>query len=41
MRDFDESNITGAVIASFRQTPNARLKQIMTGLADHLHGLIR
>jgi hydroxyquinol 1,2-dioxygenase len=40
MRDFDESNITGAVIASFRQTPNARLKQIMTGLADHLHRLI-
>jgi protocatechuate 3,4-dioxygenase beta subunit len=41
MRDFDESNITGAVIASFRQTPDARLKQIMTGLADHLHRLIR
>jgi hydroxyquinol 1,2-dioxygenase len=40
MRDFDESNITGAVIESFRQTPNARFKRIMTGLADHLHQLI-
>jgi protocatechuate 3,4-dioxygenase beta subunit len=40
MRDFNESNITGAVIESFRQTPNARLKQIMMGLADHLHRLV-
>jgi hydroxyquinol 1,2-dioxygenase len=40
MRDFNESNITGAVIESFRQTPDARLKQIMTGLADHLHRFV-
>jgi hydroxyquinol 1,2-dioxygenase len=41
MRDFDESNITGAVIESFRHTPDPRLKQIVTGLVDHLHRLIR
>jgi len=40
MRDFNESNITGAVIKSFRETPNARLKQIMAGLADHLHRFV-
>jgi hydroxyquinol 1,2-dioxygenase len=40
MRDFDASNITRAVIESFQQTPNARVKQIMTGLADHLHRLV-
>jgi hydroxyquinol 1,2-dioxygenase len=41
MRDFDESNITAAVIARFQNTPDARLKQIMTGLVRHLHGFAR
>ena len=40
MRDFNAGNITGAVIESFRQTPDVRLKQIMTGLADHLHRFV-
>jgi len=40
MRDFDQSNITRAVIESFQQTPDARLKRIMTSLADHLHRFV-
>jgi hydroxyquinol 1,2-dioxygenase len=41
MRDFDEHNITQAVIDRFAGTPDARLKQIMTSLVSHLHGFIR
>jgi hydroxyquinol 1,2-dioxygenase len=41
MRDFDEHNITQAVIERFAATPDARLKQIMTSLVSHLHDFIR
>jgi hydroxyquinol 1,2-dioxygenase len=41
MRDFDENNITEAVIKSFDATPDRRLRQIMTSLVHHLHDLIR
>jgi hydroxyquinol 1,2-dioxygenase len=41
MRDFDEHNITAAVIERFAGTPNPRLKQIMTSLVSHLHDFIR
>jgi hypothetical protein len=37
MRDFDENNITAAVIARFQNTPDARLKEIMISLVRHLH----
>lgn len=41
MRDFNEDNITDAVIARFANTPDPRLKQIMTGLVRHLHACVR
>jgi hydroxyquinol 1,2-dioxygenase len=41
MRDFDESNITDAVIERFASTSDARLKTIMTKLVLHLHDLVR
>jgi len=41
MRDFDEHNITDAVIASLAQTRDARLKTIMTSLVRHLHDFVR
>ncbi|WP_027554865.1 intradiol ring-cleavage dioxygenase [Bradyrhizobium sp. Cp5.3] len=41
MRDFDESNITDAVIDSLAQTKDARLKTIMTSLVRHLHDFVR
>jgi hydroxyquinol 1,2-dioxygenase len=41
MRDFDEHNITQAVIDRFAGTPDPRLKRIMTSLVSHLHDFIR
>lgn len=41
MRDFDENNITDAVIGQFCNTPDPRLKQIMVSLVKHLHGFAR
>lgn len=41
MRDFDEQNITAAVIDRFQNTPNPRLKQIITSLVRHLHDFVR
>ena len=41
MRDFDEHNITDAVIDSLAQTGDARLKTIMTSLVRHLHDFVR
>lgn len=41
MRNLNEDNITQAVIARFAQTPDARLKEIITGLVQHLHGFAR
>jgi hydroxyquinol 1,2-dioxygenase len=41
MRDFDEYNITDAVIASLAQTKDARLKTVMTSLVRHLHDFVR
>jgi hydroxyquinol 1,2-dioxygenase len=40
MRDFDTSNITSAVIESFWQTGDVRVKRIVTSLADHLHRFV-
>src|ERR1700751_1110968 len=41
MRDFDENNITDAVIEQFRNTPDQRLKQILVSLVKHLHAFAR
>lgn len=41
MRDFDENNITDAVVDRYRNTPNPRLKRIMTSLVRHLHDFVR
>jgi hydroxyquinol 1,2-dioxygenase len=41
MPDFDETNITQAVIDRFADTPDPRLKTIMTSLVRHLHDFFR
>ena len=41
MRDFDENNITAAVIDRYENTPDPRLKKIMTSLVEHLHDFVR
>ena len=41
MRNINEHNITQAVVERFAGTPDARLKQILTGLVTHLHDFIR
>ncbi len=37
MRNLDQHNITQAVIASFGDAPDTRLKLVMTSLVQHLH----
>jgi hydroxyquinol 1,2-dioxygenase len=41
MRDFDERNITAAVLDRFAETPDPRLKQVMGSLVRHLHDFVR
>ena len=41
MRNLDQYNITQAVLARMAQTPDPRLKQIMTSLVQHLHAFAR
>ena len=41
MQNFDERNITDAVIERFKNTPDPRLKTIMSSLVKHLHDLVR
>lgn len=41
MRDFDEKNITDAVVESFAKTSDPRLQKVMTSLVHHLHDFIR
>jgi hydroxyquinol 1,2-dioxygenase len=41
MRDFNDDNITEAVIAQFGAAPDPRLKRIMTSLVRHLHDFVR
>jgi hydroxyquinol 1,2-dioxygenase len=40
-RDFNEHTITQAVIDRFAETPDARLKQILTSLVKHAHDFVR
>ncbi|SNR66347.1 hypothetical protein SAMN06265360_1171, partial [Haloechinothrix alba] len=39
--DFTESNAADAVIASFADTPDPRLRDILTSLVRHLHAFVR
>ena len=41
MRDFDETNITAAVIEQFGAATDPRLKRIMTSLVQHIHDFVR
>lgn len=41
MRNVTQDNITQAVLARFADTPDARLKTIMTSLVQHLHAFAR
>lgn len=41
MRNLTQDNITQAVIARFEATPDARLKEVMTSLVQHLHAFAR
>jgi hydroxyquinol 1,2-dioxygenase len=41
MRNLTQDTITRAVIARFADTPDARLKEIMTSLVQHLHAFAR
>jgi hydroxyquinol 1,2-dioxygenase len=41
MRNLTQDNITQAVIARLADTPDARLKEIMTSLVQHLHSFAR
>ena len=41
MRNLNQDTITQAVIARFAATPDARLKEIMTSLVQHLHAFAR
>ena len=41
MRNIDEHTITKAVIAHLADTPDPRLKALMTGLVRHLHDFVR
>ena len=41
MRNLTQDNITQAVIARFAETPDPRLKEVMTSLVQHLHAFAR
>lgn len=41
MRDLDETTITEAVLASFAQTPDPRVRALVSSLVSHLHGFVR
>ncbi len=39
--DFTEEGAAGAVVDSFRNAPDPRLRELMTGLVRHLHAFVR
>lgn len=41
MREFSEQNLTEAVVERFGNTPDPRLKRIMSSLVRHLHAFVR
>ncbi len=41
MQEYDQHNLTKAVIARLADTPNARTREIMTSLVQHMHDFAR
>src|SRR5215471_1528926 len=41
MREFSEENLTGAVVERLANTPDPRLKLLVTSLVRHLHACVR
>ena len=41
MRQFNEDNLTDAVVARLKKTKNPRLKEIMGAAVKHLHAFAR
>jgi protocatechuate 3,4-dioxygenase beta subunit len=41
MRDFDQNSITDAVLATFKNSPDPRFRQIMMALVKHMHDFAR
>jgi hydroxyquinol 1,2-dioxygenase len=41
MRDLDPSSLTDAVMARFSDTPDPRLRRIVTSLVRHLHDFVK
>jgi len=41
IRNFTEETLTAEVLRRIKDTPNPRLKQVMTSLVKHLHGFVR
>src|SRR5512145_2302263 len=41
MRNLTEANLTEAVVDTFTNTENARLREIITSLVRHVHAFIR
>ncbi len=41
MREFNEADLTDAVIRRFEETPDPRLRQVMQSLVKHLHAFVR
>jgi hydroxyquinol 1,2-dioxygenase len=41
MRNLDQHTITGAVVARLADTPDPRVKQVLTSLVQHLHAFAR
>ncbi|MDT4974248.1 MAG: hydroxyquinol 1,2-dioxygenase, partial [Pseudonocardiales bacterium] len=40
-QDRRERQLVDAVVASFADTPNERLRTVLTAMVEHLHALIR
>lgn len=41
MRDLNEQTVTDAVLAAFAETPDPRLKTVLSALVRHLHAFVR
>jgi hydroxyquinol 1,2-dioxygenase len=39
--DFTEETAAGAVVSSFRDTPDLRVREVLSSLVRHLHGFVR
>ena len=41
IRNFNEETLTAEVLRRIEDTPNPRLKEVMTSLIKHLHSFVR